>query len=78
MAEYQKAIRGRQIERAKAYLSNGDLDSLKKNPNDYKRFIKKLGKSKYQLDEERINDEAKYDGFYVLATNILMNLLKIS
>ena len=63
MAEYQKAIRGRQIERAKAYLSNGDLDSLKKNPNDYKRFIKKSGKSKYQLDEERINDEAKYDGF---------------
>ena len=70
MAEYQKAIRERQVKRAKVYLSNGDLDSLKKNPNDYKRFIKKLDKSKYELDEERINDEAKYDGFYAVATNI--------
>lgn len=76
MAEYQKAIRNRQVERAKAYLSNGDLDSLKKNPNDYKRFIKKLDKSKYELDLERINDESKYDGFYALATNIFDESVK--
>lgn len=76
MAEYQKAIREKQIERAKAYLANGDLDSLKKNPNDYKRFIKKLNKSKYELDEERILDEAKYDGFYGLATNIFDEPIK--
>jgi len=76
MAEYQKAIRERQVERAKAYLANGDLDSLKKNPNDYKRFIKKLDKSKYELDEEKILDEAKYDGFYGLATNIFDESIK--
>ena len=70
MAEYQKAIRSRQIERAKQYLCKGDLDSLKKNPNDFKRFIKKLDKSEYKLDEDKINEESKYDGFYAIATNI--------
>ena len=82
MAEYQKAIRERQIERARQYLSKGDLDSLKKNPNDFKRFIKKLDKSEYKLDENKINEESKYDGFYALATNIfnesVKDILKVS
>ncbi len=41
MAEYQKTVRNRQIERAKKkILANMDPDNFKKGPNDVTRFIK--------------------------------------
>ncbi len=73
MAEYQKTIRNRQIERAKSLLEHIDPDTYKKGPNDVTRFIKsskKNSKTDYYLDEERIKEEEKYDGFYCVATNI--------
>ena len=73
MAEYQKKVRQRQIDRAKKLLENNkDLDKLKKNPNDYTRFIKRNGKEqvKYSIDQSVIDEEARYDGFYAIATNI--------
>lgn len=73
MAEYQKTIRNRQIERAKSLLEHIDPDAYKKGPNDVTRFIKsskKNSKTDYYLDEERIKEEEKYDGFYCAATNI--------
>ena len=71
MAEYQKTVRNRQIERAKKILANMDPDNFKKGPNDVTRFIKSdKEKKNYYLDEARIEEEAKYDGFYVVATNI--------
>lgn len=73
MAEYQKTIRNRQIERAKSLLEHIDLDTYKKGPNDVTRFIKSSktnNKTDYYLDEERIKEEEKYDGFYCVATNI--------
>ena len=73
MDEYQKKIRKRQIERAKYLLENtSDPESIKRNPNDYRRFIKndKSSESKYSIDEEKINEESKYDGYYAIATNI--------
>ncbi|MBD4338735.1 transposase, partial [Xanthomonas citri pv. citri] len=57
MAEYQKTIRNRQIERAKSLLEHIDPDTYKKGPNDVTRFIKsskKNSKTDYYLDEERI------------------------
>lgn len=75
MAEYQKNIRNRQIERAIALLNSGkDLDELKNNQNDSRRFIKKENsneKSVYIINEERIAEESKYDGFYAVATNFI-------
>lgn len=71
--EYQRYIRNRQIDRAKKLLENMDPDKYKKGPNDVTRFIKKKGGSKasdYVLDEERIKEEEKYDGFYAIATNL--------
>lgn len=34
------------------------------------RFIRSDKKRNYYLDQERIEEEAKYDGFYAVATNI--------
>lgn len=71
-AEYQKTVRERQIARAKKILENMDPETYKKGPNDVTRFIKtKVGtRSDYELNQERIDEEAKYDGFYAVATNI--------
>ena len=50
-----------------------------KNPNDPSRFIQKTAvtdngetaqKQFFLLDEERIREEAMYDGFYVVVTNL--------
>ena len=78
MMEYQRYIRNRQIERAKALLKNIDPESYKKGPHDVTRFIKRNSKGKngekaadqYILDQERIDEEEKYDGFYAVATNL--------
>ena len=70
--EYQRYIRNRQIERAKALLKKLDPEEYKKGPNDVTRFIRKVSgsKDKYELDEEKIREEEKYDGFYAVATNL--------
>ena len=73
MAEYQKKVRNRQVERAQSLLENIDPETYKKGPNDITRFIKKKkgsNKSDYYLDEDKIKEEEKYDGFYAIATNI--------
>ena len=69
IAEYQKNIRNKQIERAKYLLSKG-VDDVRKGPNDIARFIKAVNKNVYSLDLDRIANEEKYDGFYALATNL--------
>lgn len=71
MAEYQKTVRNRQIERAKKILISMDPESFKKGPHDVTRFIRSdKEKKNYSLDEARIEAEAQYDGFYAVATNI--------
>lgn len=78
MMEYQRYIRNRQIERAKALLKNIDPETYKKGPHDVTRFIKRNSKGKngekatdrYILNQERIEEEEKYDGFYAVATNL--------
>lgn len=71
--EYQRFIRNRQVERARALLKNLDPETYKKGPNDVTRFIKrqtKATKKEYVLDEEKIMEEEKYDGFYAVATDL--------
>lgn len=76
--EYQRYIRNRQIERAKAMLSDLDPDTYKKGPNDVTRFIKRTSATEtgeratdlYELDLDKIAEEEKYDGFYAVATNL--------
>lgn len=78
-AIYQKNIREKQILRASHMLNNkGKLKKNRKNPNDPARFIEKIAMDKngevieeyYSLDQNKINDEAIYDGFYAITTNL--------
>ena len=79
MMEYQRAVRERQIERAKKLLEKKDPEEIKKGPNDIKRFMKRVTHTKsgekatveYLLDEAKIAEEEKYDGYYAVATNLL-------
>jgi len=72
--EYQRTIRNRQIERAKNLLKNIDPGTYKKGPHDVTRFIKRVSNvnsnEKYIIDQDAINKEARYDGFYAVATNL--------
>lgn len=79
MMEYQRAVRSRQVERAKRLLDLKDPEEIKKGPNEVKRFMKRIAKTKsgekaeikYVLDEDKIAEEEKYDGYYAVATNLL-------
>ena len=76
--EYQRAVRGRQIERAMQMLKRQDPEEIKKGPNDVRRFMKRITETKsgekasvtYELDEAKIAEEERYDGFYAVATNL--------
>lgn len=89
-AAYQKTIRDGQIERAKKMVDSGKCKKQRKNPNDPARFVGKQAVTKegekadihYYLDEEKIAEEEKYDGFYAVCTDLLDDpvgdILKIS
>lgn len=76
--EYQRAVRNRQIERARKMINLKDPEEIKKGPNDVKRFLKRVAKTKsgetatieHILDEEKIAEEEKYDGYNAVATNL--------
>ncbi|MBQ7988940.1 MAG: IS1634 family transposase, partial [Bacteroidaceae bacterium] len=77
---YLSCVRERQITRAQALLAKGQgATSKKKSPNDAKRFIKaeyvtpdgELAQTaSYSLNQEMIDQEARFDGFYALCTDL--------
>jgi len=81
-AAYQKSVRDKQILRANKLVETGDIKRRRKNENDPARFISKKAvdtttgevsdtiHDSYYVDEELINEEAKYDGFYALTTDL--------
>lgn len=89
-AAYQKEIRRRQVERAEKMIASGKRKAQRKNPNDPARFIGKQAVTKegkkakitYYLDEEKIAEEARYDGLYAVCTDLLDDdvspILKVS
>lgn len=75
---YQRAVRGRQIVRAEKLAENPPSLSRKKE-NDPKRFVMQehcttdgeaAEKTITSLDQNRIDNEMKYDGFYAVCTNL--------
>lgn len=78
--DYLSHVRNRQIERAQALLDSGRANTeKKKSPNDAKRFIKteyctndgELAQVKnYSLNQEMIDQEARFDGFYCICTDL--------
>lgn len=76
---YQQTIRNRQIERAQKVIDTNPKKLKKTNANDYKRFISKThctpdgeiaDKTVYGIDTSQISQEAMYDGFYAVCTNL--------
>ena len=75
---YQRTIREKQLERAKKLIDNPSSLS-KKNANDPKRFIEQghctadgevASKTLTYLNQERIDNDARYDGLYAVCTNL--------
>lgn len=83
-AQYQKAIRAKQVERAEKMVSDGKRKTQRRNPNDPARFVGKMAVTEegekagihYYLDEEKIAEEEKYDGLYAVCTDLLDDPVK--
>lgn len=76
---YQRKIRNRQIERAEKMITRSEKKRKGKSPNDPARFIRKTSVTSdgeiadeciYSLDQDKVADEARYDGFYAVITNM--------
>lgn len=76
---YQRKIRTRQIERAEKIINAPGRKRKGKTQNDPMRFVKKTSitpdgeiaeKQVYSIDEEQIQKEEMYDGFYAVITNL--------
>ena len=77
--EYQKHIREKQIQRANSIIEKNPQKIKSNNENDPKRFIDVIPTTKdgevaennnYILNQEKINEEALYDGLYAVCTNL--------
>ena len=76
---YQRQIRNSQIERAKVAIANKSFKLDKCNQNDFKRFIRKTNVTKdgeiaekniLTLNNDIIQKEERFDGFYGICTNL--------
>ena len=79
-ADYNRNIRNSQIERAKKSIETNQVTRKGKNQNDYRRFINSSNLTddgeaaqnvEYSINQDIIDDEEKYDGFYALTTNLV-------
>lgn len=77
--EYEKHIREKQIQRAQNIIDKKPKTIKSRNENDPKRFIKNIPttdngeaalNNNYLLNEDKINEEAMYDGLYAVCTNL--------
>ncbi|MDD4408885.1 MAG: IS1634 family transposase [Clostridia bacterium] len=77
--EYQRQIRNSQIERAKNVIKNSSIKLNKFNQNDYKRFVNKTNITSdgeiaeiatYSINNQLIEKEERFDGFYSVCTNL--------
>ena len=88
--EYQKKIRENQISRANEIINKNPKNIRSNNENDPKRFITTTSTTSngeiadekhYSLNLDKINNEAKYDGFYAVCTNLeddVQEIIKIN
>ena len=84
--DYNRNIRNSQIERAKKSIETNNVTRKGKNQNDYRRFIDSLNSTDngevaenttYSVNEDLIKEEAKYDGYYALTTNLIGDVNEI-
>lgn len=76
---YQENIRNHQIQRAQKLIDSNPKKIGKPKQNDFKRLISTINTTEngevakenhYSIDESVIKEEAKYDGFYAVCTNL--------
>jgi len=66
-AERDKAERERMLQKARDKVENGSSLSDRRG---YRRYIKTKGKSEIDgIDDEQINEDARFDGYYVIETS---------
>lgn len=87
---YQRQIRNSQIDRAKNIINTSSVKIGKVNQNDYKRFINKTSITSdgeiaeienYSINNDLIQKEEKFDGFYAVCTNLdddVSDIIKIN
>ena len=84
--DYNRNIRNNQIERAKKSIETNNVTRKGKSQNDYRRFIDSLNSTDngeiaenttYSINEDLIKEEAKYDGYYALTTNLVSDVNEI-
>ena len=77
--EYQKNIREKQIQRAKNIIEKNPKKIKARDENDPKRFINNIPttdtgevalNNNYSINQDKILEEAKYDGLYAVCTNL--------
>ena len=84
--DYNRSIRNNQIERAKKSIETNQVTRKGKNQNDYRRFINSLNSTDngevaenitYSINQDVIDEEEKYDGYYALTTNLIGDINEI-
>ena len=84
--DYNRNIRNSQIERAKKSIETNNITRKGKNQNDYRRFIESTNSTKngeiaesttYSINQNIIDEEEKYDGYYALTTNLNGDITEI-
>lgn len=84
--DYCRNIRNNQIERARKSIQNNQVTRKGKNQNDYRRFIESINSTddgevaeniEYSINQEKIDEEEKYDGFYAITTNLVGDIKEI-
>lgn len=77
--KYLQHIREKQIARAQSIIERGVVEKCGKGQNDPKRFIKRdsctvdgelAEYTSYSLNQEMIDQEARFDGFYGICTDL--------
>lgn len=87
---YQQNIRQSQIDRAQKLMNSNPKKIGKAKQNDFKRFISTVNVTQngeiaeetiYNINENLINEEARFDGFYGVCTNLeddISQIIKIN
>ena len=84
--DYNRNIRNNQIERAKKSIETNNVTRKGINQNDYRRLINSISltdngevaeNKSYTINQELIEEEEKYDGYYALTTNLIGDISEI-
>ena len=79
-ALYQKKIRDAQLQRAAKMVRDKSVKKQRRNPNDPARFVKVFAvtgdgeiadKKSFTIDQDKVDAEAMYDGFYAVCTDLV-------